>query len=580
MEKIKISSLLDKYKKWVDEREIEFLKDISDGLRGRIIQLIEKLRAEVIRAEEADDLSRNLKWYKAHQIGEKLWQELASAALNKIDKGSKGNRNLFTFLKRATEFEDLLYGLDVYYRDHTLHSLWVYFIGEYILRDHLPELHNNLNWYLYNDIEAYEEAYSYPNELVDFAKIKQRELNNKVQEEYRDAIWCIIALCHDLGYSLEKLKLLNKKVRDVVDLFDIPNITDVGYFLDVEHQNLISQFLELMAMDVRIVPSEDYKKESQEKDNRGHKKKKDDEGKDTKSLEEKTLIKCYRDDSTYWRLCRALEKKQHGLLGAYLIYKILGIFADTSVRGSAEEWGLEDEEVIDNVIRGDILFAIAQHTFDFTHLYELNSLADILILADELEEFSRYGRQLLAREYHDTMAWSGVEFDIQEEEITRIIKKEGVETKREEKRTYITINISYEVAPEHKLTAFFAKKAETICKFYSLDQKEEKRAFKPVFYEIKKVKMRAEQGDYELEFDFSKGPEHRLGIKTRPALDTPSISKEYWLICQDDKLKFEDNDTGLDKFLESFFEFDGNKITGIGQTSRQKEEAEKESEEE
>ena len=243
MEKIKISSLLDKYKKWVDEREIEFLKDISDGLRGRIIQLIEKLRAEVIRAEEADDLSRNLKWYKAHQIGEKLWQELASAALNKIDKGSKGNRNLFTFLKRATEFEDLLYGLDVYYRDHTLHSLWVYFIGEYILRDHLPELHNNLNWYLYNDIEAYEEAYSYPNELVDFAKIKQRELNNKVQEEYRDAIWCIIALCHDLGYSLEKLKLLNKKVRDVVDLFDIPNITDVGYFLDVEHQNLISQFL-------------------------------------------------------------------------------------------------------------------------------------------------------------------------------------------------------------------------------------------------------------------------------------------------------------------------------------------------
>ena len=83
------------------------------------------------------------------------------------------------------------------------------------------------------------------------------------------------------------------------------------------------------------------------------------------------LIKCYRDDSTYWRLCRALEKKEHGILSSYLIYKILGIFAESSVRGPAEEWGLNDIEAKENTIRGDILFAIAQHEFDFAHLNQL-----------------------------------------------------------------------------------------------------------------------------------------------------------------------------------------------------------------
>ena len=561
MEKIKISNLLEKYKGWLDNNGIDFLKN-TPSEKEKIVELINKLIGEVRPLEEkGKSIATGLNWYKAHEIGSKLWEKLASGALNYIDKDSKGNKILFDFLKKATEFEDLLYGLDKYYRDHTLHSLWVYFIGEYIMRECLPELHDNLNWYLFNDIEAYEAEYLYPDELVNFSKKKQKELNDKVAEK-KDAIWCIMALCHDLGYSLAKLKELNKKVRDVVNFFDIPNIRDVGYFLDVEHQHLISQFLELMAIDVRIVPSEDYKKLEEKEDI------------DKEELEEKTLIKCYRDDSTYWRICRALEKKQHGILSAYLIYKILGIFADTWVRGSAEEWGLEDEEVIDNVIRGDILFAIAQHTFDFAHLYELNSLGDILILADELEEFSRYGRQLLAREYHDTMAWSGVGFDIREEEEIRTIKKEGGETRREGKKVYVTINISYEVKEKHRLIDFFTKKAQALCKFYSLDPKEEKRAYKPVFYKIEKVKMLAEQGDYGLEFDFSKGPEHRLGIKKRPGLDELQISEEYWLICQDDKLKCADKDIGLEELLESIFEFDKNdknKIIGIRRTEEQKE---------
>lgn len=72
--------------------------------------------------------------------------------------------------------------------------------------------------------------------------------------------------------------------------------------------------------------------------------------------------------------------------------------------GPGEEWGLSDEEAIENIIHGNILFAMAQHTFDFANLNEINSLSDILVLADDLEEFSRIGRQLLSRKYYHTTA--------------------------------------------------------------------------------------------------------------------------------------------------------------------------------
>lgn len=379
MRKLNIVELLTNYKNWVEKGKIQFLQnDIHE--RKNIIQLLNGLISEFSEALKKGDLSENLDWREAHKKGRDLWHALASKSLNYIDPSSKGNSELFRYLDAATEFEDLLYGLEEYYRDHTLHSLWVYFIGEHIIRDHLPEIHNNLNWYLYNDIEHEKEQHS--QKLIKDSQKKEKEICTEANNK-RDAIWCIMALCHDLGYSLAKLNKLNEKVKNVLQFFDIPDFTRIGYSLDIEHQFIVNQFLELMAMDVRIVPSTDKKD---------------------------VLIKCYRDDSTYWRLCRAFEKKQHGILSSYLIYKILGIFADAWMRGPAEEWGLDDKEAIDNIIRGDILFAIAQHEFDFAHLNSVGSLADILILSDELEEFSRYGRQMLSRKYHDTTADAEINF--------------------------------------------------------------------------------------------------------------------------------------------------------------------------
>lgn len=442
-----------------------------------------------------------------------------SASLRKIDPNSKGNSKLFGYLDNATKFEDLLYGLEPYYRDHTLHSLWVYLIGVKLMGKEglLEETADELNWYLFNDIEQGRKTYPYPPILRQWANFRKECFRIQLQG-HREAVWCIMALCHDLGYSLSKLDKLNEKVLNVLEYFHVSNFNHVGYSLDIEHQYLIEQFLELMAMDVRIVAGENYEKIEDEfednpsaesffkkgkevkiwqvplkevldripqeiaendnairlwemfkkslgdyKESKGHI---NDSIDVAKSIEENTLVKCYRDDSTYWRLCKALERKEHGILSAYLIYKTLGIFADTSVRGSAEEWGLEDEEVIYNVIRGDILFAVAQHEFAYAHIDQLGSLAEILILCDELEEFTRLGRQLQSRKYHDTAATT---------KLTISNAKGGKSSQRNVTVMGRPIGIKMHYDCQHgsetEFHGFLVRKCERLCRVYSLNQK-------------------------------------------------------------------------------------------------------------
>ncbi len=490
MKKLNVLELLKNYQNLVKNGKIQFLQKKTPEQQN-ILQLLNDLISDFSEASKKGELSTNLDWQDAHKKGRGLWQELASSALNAIDIDSKGNSKLFNYLDAATSFEEILYGLEPYYRDHTLHSLWVYFIGEHILRDHLPEKQKSLNWYLFNDIES--ETSLNVRSLLAEASEREDKICEKVNDK-RDAIWCLMALCHDLGYSLAKLDKLNEKVKGVLDFFDIPRFRRIGYTLDIEHHYIASQFLELMAMEVRIVPSSDAKQ---------------------------VLIKCYRDDSTYWRLCRALEKKQHGIMSSYLIYKILGIFADTSVRGAAEEWGLDDEEAVDNIIRGDILFAIAQHEFDFTHLDSLNSLADILIIADQLEEFSRYGRPMLTRKYHDTTAEASIAFD------------------RSSNGKDIDIFIGYEVAEHHDLSVFFKRKAEELCRFYSLRQAHSEMIGKRQVYAIKSIKMTAEKSEKKHFIQFFRDSGDKAFLPSVSVEGQKLSEREYPVKCIDDKIYVE-----------------------------------------
>ncbi len=530
---------------------------------------------------ERPSLADYLNWHEVHKQGRELWTELMRAAISNIDPGAKGHSQLLDYLKAATEFEDLLYGLEPFYRDHTLHSLWVYLIGIKLMgtTGELKEIAKRLNWYVYNDVPEHK----YPQPLVSWARLTEKYLNEEIQKK-KDAIWCIIALCHDLGYSLAKLRHLNEKVQAVLKFYDVPDFRHVGYMLDLEHQYLVKQVLDLMAMDVRITPGSDYPQEvskKQEKDlgkcielaaqksreqfekNKKHrdlrgllmaavrtwyresadKKAAGSNGRKTLDLAGKAydnvLTKCFRDDSSYWRLGKALERKEHGILSAYLLYKTVGLFADTSVRSPAEGWGLDDDEAVDNIIRGDILFAIAQHEFEFAHISQMSSLAEILILCDELEEFSRLGRQLQSRKYHDTTAETAVEITLRE-------NKE----KPDPINTEVDIAMTYD--SRHQERADFAKfcwrKARRLCRFFSLgtDTPQEKA------YRINEIKTtfkyRDKPGDgkpdYKLIFTMNK--------KHRGVTIQMNDLKPVKLECRDDDVFVAgDPDNSLKKWLKN-----------------------------
>ena len=172
-----VRTLLEEYKKWVVNKEIQFLKKSADI--QKISEKIEKLKENHFPAN-GDKNNVEEDWFVLHEDGTDLWHDLASYALNDIDENSKGNSKLFVFLKAATEFEDLLYGLEPYYRDHTLHSLWVYLIGEYIFRVLKPKKHGSINWYLYNDIDHDQKKYDYPPDLVKEAEEQEKKFFCKV----------------------------------------------------------------------------------------------------------------------------------------------------------------------------------------------------------------------------------------------------------------------------------------------------------------------------------------------------------------------------------------------------------------
>jgi len=506
VEKITVLKLIRRYKYWVEKDEIQFLLK-KEQSKSKIISLLAKLESDFQEAEsKGGDLSEHLNWHIIHQKGRDLWQELMRNAINNIDPNAKGTKSLYEFMKSAIDFEDLLYGLETYYRDHTLHSLWVYFLGEHLMRDHLPEVHTNLDWHLYNTIEKDEEGHT--QSLIKHSRKIAESLVERVNSK-KDAIWCMMALCHDLGYSLAKLDKLNEKVQAVLTFMDLPEFRRLGYSLDLEHQFIISEFLMLMAMEIYLVPSTD--------------------GKDV-------LIKGFRDDETYWRLCRALERKEHGILSAYLLYKNLGIFADTWVRGPAEVWGFDEEEAIDNIIRGEILFAISQHEFEFSHLSTLGSLADILVIADELEEFSRYGRELFSRQYRDTMAESRISFS----------KTNG--------SSDVAIKIQYDVAEHRNLNDFFKHKVLTFCKKYSLQIDTDKSISQAKTYSVHEIEIVATKGDNDVKIILRKEEgEDEATLPAAPASVGSYAAGRYNLYCHDDDIfvLVDGKEILLDKWLPS-----------------------------
>ena len=146
-------------------------------------------------------------------------------------------------------------------------------------------------------------------------------------------------------------------------------------------------------------------------------------------------------------------------------------------------------------------------------------LADILILADELEEFSRFGRPLLSREYQPTTANANVELIPEDKDIT--------------------IKITYNVNEDHNLIHFFIRKAQRLCRIYSLGERDEITGpyrIKQIVMTAKKVKNSKPLG---INIELNINPDdNKFQLQDYKSSGTASNSdtKDYHIRLYDDKI--------------------------------------------
>ncbi|MCK5610028.1 hypothetical protein KAR91_49600, partial [Candidatus Pacearchaeota archaeon] len=197
--------------------------------------------------------------------------------------------------------------------------------------------------------------------------------------------------------------------------------------------------------------------------------------------------------------------------------------------------------------------AIAQHTFKYKHLSQLSSLADILILVDEIEEFSRYGRKMWSRDYHDTTAKAEISFESGN-------PKNGQTPKDIKPGDDINISIKYSLAghldSNEDFYRYFEFKAKELCQIYSLGTYDEhnyrvnpKNEWQKKFTYIKSIKMEVvnNQGKKayvhihdEKDTDKIFLPEIEIKIrdKTKDEIKDKILKEgEYKVTCIDDELE-------------------------------------------
>jgi hypothetical protein len=112
----------------------------------------------------------------------------------------------------------------------------------------------------------------------------------------------------------------------------------------------------------------------------------------------------------------------------------------------------------------------------------------------------------------------------------------------------VSIHIIYEVADHHPLGIFFKRKAEQLCRKYSLEQQATEK-----YCSIKSIKLTAEKKGKKYSFHLNSDPSKNKGYlpKTRIG-DVEYKEGEYHLTCIDDKIYHIDKEGKKISFDEWF----------------------------
>jgi hypothetical protein len=319
---------------------------------------------------------------KINDSREKIYSDSQKDSQKLIDNfkhirqtSSYGIEEIDNYFSDFIDFESVLYGIDRHYRDHINHVLQVWAIGIDLL------VHNEFKL---NDKFLVNKETDFHFEIEEN---EQKEITISKSELW--AMWTVIALCHDLGYPIEKTSQINKQAKKIISHFGNMQFTELDYSFSIFNTFLVEKFLNIISSKVlKETEGEKYHTSIQTK---------------------------YRD-----KLSKSLEDYKHGIFSSLLLFKNLTYFLETDY--SIKEKSLDVKDAKQFYIRKEILRAIAGHTCPKLYHIDFNRLSFLLILCDELQEWNRPKFNSFVNNYKEEELTVEIkEFDMREPQKVHII---------------------------------------------------------------------------------------------------------------------------------------------------------------
>lgn len=283
---------------------------------------------------------------------------------------------------RYTQFESLLYGASEYYRDHVFHAIRTWLIGIFCL------LHDKNNPFINSiQIDGVAEKEPFANKINFFEKL---------------SIWTISALCHDLGYPLEKSQQVLEKTKNMMKEF-VPNPMVLSNFSFTGVQDNINEYIvKFMSTKMKEVKTCDSSE--------------CEEDKETRRIYHGRIQPKY-----YLKYTKSLEKNKHGIISAVIIYKMLLYFIESDFNLN-DDYVYNMEDARQFYIRREILRSIASHTCSDIYNIKNTTFSSLLFICDEMQEWGRKSwNDLYTNVNPDSVVLSINKFDFENIEYTENI---------------------------------------------------------------------------------------------------------------------------------------------------------------
>jgi hypothetical protein len=390
------TSVLNFYLEEMERSNITFLKDRQ--------AYHESIKKGIINLRDAVGMNDKIKEAK------ELWKGLFEASMTFIDPDKRGYDKLFKYFDEYVDFEELIFASDSFYRDHTLHSLWVYFLGEYIIRNKefkLISTQMNLSVDLHTKVRDSILELNMEDVFGDTIAIFNKIISFDV---YNESIRCAAAITHDLGYPIKKIEKINKSIQRILPYFSINNFDEFNFEYSPVHQNFISSFIEFISGTLNYsnrYEDEEIMRKALKTDNSnflGVNREVVMQFTKEELVRLKNALtltpKLQKNMATYWSYSKDFEDYKHGIMSAFLLVKNVKSFNNIQMK-YYDNINIDNESLPfgDISAKQMILKAVADHTGDGYQISNIYDNPSFLTFVDELEEFSRISRANQNREF-------------------------------------------------------------------------------------------------------------------------------------------------------------------------------------